>query len=105
VVTRIIIFSKIYNILYDIATLDLMAKGSKGQSSRKKPNQKLEALMRTQKINELLSKSITESEALQNSGDDRPVYESHVTDLLEEEEAPQQAKRKARSIKRSKKRR
>lgn len=55
-----------------------MAKSSKRRSS-----EKLRALMRTQAINELLSKSITESEALQNSGDDRPVYESHVTDLLE----------------------
>lgn len=55
------------------------------KSSKKKSNEKLRALMRTQEINELLSKSITESEALQNTGDDRPVYESHVTDLLEGE--------------------
>jgi hypothetical protein len=55
-----------------------MAKGSKRKSS-----EKLRALMRTQEINELLSKSITESEALQNSGDDRPVYDSHVIDLLD----------------------
>lgn len=53
------------------------------RGSKKKSSDKLKALMRTQEINELLSKSITESEALQNSGDDRPVYESHVTDLLE----------------------
>jgi len=59
-----------------------MAKASK-RNSKKKSSDKLKALMRTQQINELLSKSITESEALQNSGDDRPVYESHVTDLLD----------------------
>ena len=52
------------------------------KSSRRKSGQKLKALIRTQEINDLLSKSITESEALQNTGDDRPVYESHVTDLL-----------------------
>ncbi len=57
-----------------------MAKGSK-----RKSGEKLKALMRAQKINEFLSKSITESEALQNSGDDRPTYESHITDLLENE--------------------
>ncbi len=49
----------------------------------KKPADKLKALIKTQEINEMLSKSITESEALQNSGDDRPEYEAHVTDLLD----------------------
>lgn len=56
-----------------------MAKGK----PKKRTSDKLRALMRTQEINDLLSKSITESEALQNSGDDRPTYESHVIDLLE----------------------
>lgn len=55
---------------------------AKKKGGRGKSGDRLRALMRTQEINELLSKSITESEALQNSGDDRPVYESHVTDLL-----------------------
>ncbi len=55
---------------------------AKKKAGRGKSGDRLRALMRTQEINELLSKSITESEALQNSGDDRPVYESHVTDLL-----------------------
>gem|GEM_PF-5919806 len=59
-----------------------MAKGSK-KSSKKNSGEKLRALMRTQAINDILSKSITESEALQNSGDDRPIYDSHVNDLLE----------------------
>lgn len=54
-----------------------------GKGSRKKSSDKLKALIKTQQINEMLSKSLTESEALQNSGDDRPAYESHVTDLLD----------------------
>ena len=39
--------------------------------SRRKSGQKLMALMCTQEINDMLSKSITESEALQNTGDDK----------------------------------
>ena len=60
-----------------------MAKARKLWKQGKKSGNKLKALMRTQQINDFLSKTITESEALQNSGDDRPVYESHVTDLLD----------------------
>ena len=60
-----------------------MAKARKQGKPEKKSINKLKALLRTQQINDFLSKSITESEALQNSGDDRPVYESHVTDLLD----------------------
>ncbi len=64
-----------------------MAKARKLGKQGKKSGNKLKALMRTQQINDFLSKSITESEALQNSGDDRPVYESHVTDLLDNKRA------------------
>ena len=53
------------------------------KNPRRRSGQKLRALMRTQEINDMLSKSITESEALQNTGDDRPTYESHVTDILD----------------------
>ncbi len=69
-----------------------MAKGS-----RRKSGQKLRALMRTQEINDMLSKSITESEALQNTGDDRPTYESHVTDILDTEESETKTGRKRRT--------
>lgn len=51
--------------------------------SESRSSSKLRALLKTQEINELLEKSTIESEALQNSGDDRPVDESHVLDLLE----------------------
>lgn len=33
----------------------------------------------------MLKKSIIESEALQSAGDDRPVDESHINELLEED--------------------
>jgi hypothetical protein len=84
-----------------------MAKGSK-KSSKKNSGEKLRALMRTQAINDILSKSITESEALQNSGDDRPIYDSHVNDLLEnktsgETKMSSQRKRPSKTAKSSKK--
>ncbi len=60
-----------------------MPKTKKHAKPAKKSVAKLKALILSQHINELLSRTLTESEALQNSGDDRPVYESHVTDLLE----------------------
>lgn len=50
---------------------------------RKRLHEKLRALFRTQKINELVEKTSIESQALQYSGDDRPITEGHVIDLLE----------------------
>jgi len=40
--------------------------------------------MRSQEINEMLKRSMIESEALQSSGDDRPSGEDHISKLLEE---------------------
>ncbi len=48
-------------------------------------NARVRALVRAQEMNEMLKKSIIESEALQSSGDDRPWGEQHVYDLLAEE--------------------
>ena len=46
---------------------------------------KIKALRRAQEIENMLKRSIIESEALQSGGDDRPVDESHINELLEEE--------------------
>lgn len=46
-------------------------------------SEKLRALVRTQELNELLERSTIESEALQYSGDDRPVSEEHILTLLQ----------------------
>jgi hypothetical protein len=59
--------------------------GSKASSKRSKNASKIQALKRAQQINELLKRSTIESEALQSGGDDRPVGEQHIFDLLEED--------------------
>ena len=84
-----------------------MAKTKKHAKPAKKSVDKLKALMLSQHINDLLSKTLTESEALQNSGDDRPVYESHVTDLLEGKRSRhlQEAKKERHQGKKSKRKR
>lgn len=61
-----------------------MPKKSSG-GSRSKSASKIEALRRAQQINELLKRSTIESEALQSGGDDRPIGEQHINDLLEED--------------------
>ena len=48
-----------------------------------KKSKKIQALLRSQNIENQLRKSIIESEALQNSGDDRPEGETHVNDILD----------------------
>ena len=53
------------------------------RAGRSKNASKLQALIRSQQINELLKRSTIESEALQSSGDDRPIGEQHIGDLLE----------------------
>ena len=52
---------------------------------RSKSAGKIEALKRAQQINELLLRSTIESEALQSSGDDRPIGEQHLSDLLNQD--------------------
>ncbi|MCL5100727.1 MAG: hypothetical protein M1122_02125 [Candidatus Marsarchaeota archaeon] len=66
---------------------------------KKKSSDKLKALMRTQELNEFLERSTIESEALQNVGDDRPSYESHVFDLLEKSKGTAKQKKSAKGKK------
>ncbi len=56
---------------------------SKGEVLSKNNSKKIQALKRSQEIENILKKGIMESEALQNSGDDRPEDESHINELLE----------------------
>jgi hypothetical protein len=63
--------------------------------------ERLKALIKTQQINELLEKSTIQSEALQNVGDDRPAYESHVLSLLEEK--PHKERPEGKKVRKSKK--
>lgn len=69
-------------------------------------SKKLEALDRSERINQLWKETTTESEALQNSaGESRPEYESHVLDLLEQRKPiqPKDLGRSSGGVKRSKK--
>lgn len=54
-----------------------------GVALSKNNSKKIQALKRSQEIENILKKGIMESEALQNSGDDRPEDESHINELLE----------------------
>ena len=56
----------------------------KAQKSSGSVNERVKALVRAQEMNEMLKRSIIESEALQSSGDDRPLGEEHISDLLNE---------------------
>ncbi len=63
------------------------AAGRKRLARRNAPSgsTRVRALVRAQEMNEMLKRSIIESEALQSSGDDRPWGEDHISDLLNEE--------------------
>jgi hypothetical protein len=70
-----------------------------------KKAKRLEALKRSQEINQLLEDSTIEGEALLNSaGESRPSYESHVLDLLEKPgmNPPEETRQKRRKMSRSK---
>lgn len=56
------------------------------KNSRAERNKRLEALLRAQRINEILKAGGVQSQALLDSaGETRPTDESHVADLLENE--------------------
>ncbi|MDE1873548.1 MAG: hypothetical protein KGI04_00295 [Candidatus Micrarchaeota archaeon] len=56
------------------------------RSGRSASNKRLEALIRSQKINELLQIGGAQSQAiLDSAGESRPTDESHVVELLESE--------------------
>jgi hypothetical protein len=60
-------------------------------ASRKGSGTMLQAILRAQQMNDMLKKSIIESEALQSSGDDRPSGEDHISNLLEEDSGNERA--------------
>ncbi len=51
----------------------------------KNNDKKIKALRRAQEVESMLKTGKIRSEALQSSGDDRPVDESHINELLEDE--------------------
>lgn len=66
------------------------------RSKKSASSKKLLALKKTQEIAQLLAKSTMESQALSNSGDDRPAGEDHVLDLLEKSMTKEAGKKKAK---------
>ncbi len=67
------------------------------RSKKSASSKKLLALKKTQEIAQLLAKSTMESQALSNSGDDRPAGEDHVLDLLEKSMTKEAGKKKAKA--------
>ena len=58
---------------------------AKPQKNKDKKSKLLEAFTRSEQIAELYAKGVTESEALLNSPQDRPMDDAHINDLLDQE--------------------
>lgn len=58
---------------------------AKPQKNKDKKSKLLEAFSRSEQIAELYAKGITESEALLNSPQDRPMDDAHINDLLDQQ--------------------
>jgi hypothetical protein len=56
---------------------------AKPQKNKDKKSKLLEAFSRSEQIAELYAKGVTESEALLNSPQDRPMDDAHINDLLD----------------------
>ncbi len=58
---------------------------AKPQKNKDKKSKLLEAFSRSEQIAELYAKGVTESEALLNSPQDRPMDDAHINDLLDQQ--------------------